>query len=333
MRSLAVAGVMAFAVGAAMSGGSVAAAPNAKNPEAQAITVFAHVTSSTHKKLTMFVDANKSQGGGTMSVGLQSGAESHDWSFSLPAGAFTLNGKGDGTLDVPTSAISPYGSVKLNISSVGGTVTKRCSASAHITSRKLKVAGTFVFNTHSSGKHKWGTVGSKSSKVSFTGTTDSAFGQPFTTCLGASTQRCAKSVSWSAGNGDGSLSFGGDTAGKGRGFIDASRSERLPAPSGATRNDSVDVHAPPPDVKHGKHGSATLLVRTSGGVARGSAKLVSQHGGSSTRISCGNGQKEKSTVWNASFKNGKPALGVSEQVFGAFTLPAAFSATFDVTAG
>jgi hypothetical protein len=334
----ALAGAVTIVLGAAVGGGSAAASPPAGSVmagrlEAQSLTVVAHVTSSTHKKLTLSLAASgqKGAGGSGFVVGLASGTESHGWNFTVPAGGFSLSSKDSGSLSM-ASAISPFGRVKLAISPTGrATTTKRCSASAHLTRRKVKVSGSFFFNTRSGGRHSWGTVGHKHRKVAFHGTAVSGYGQPYTVCTGSVSMPCAASVNWSASNSEGTVSLGGDSVGGTRGLVDADRVVHLSRLAGATRTDSVEASARRPVVNRRRHGAATLSARTSGHGAMGSARLVSSRAGSTSKPACGKHKREKSTVWTATYKTGKPALVLSEQIFGSFSIASDATATFSST--
>lgn len=314
--------LVAFGV-SALPSTPVAAKPAAAQPTSFSITVNPQkVTSSSHTKLTVQINASKfSQGGSgtsssaSFSLSAKGAPDSHNWGFPLSGHSVSYNtGTGKGTIKTGRQA-KPYGLIKTTVKKHGKPNVTKCHTYKSV-SQPVVLHGKWGFNTHSKGKHKWGKA-VRSGK--FKGTVYYSIGQ-FQQCGPAFRIPCFKGVSWSAFHPFGS-SFNQVSLSGNVGFsIFASRSVSLAKPRNASRNDYVMLTN-----KHQKfsvrHGKATVKVGSGPG-ASGSATLKSpQAGNQGTPQACGRGHTETNTSWQASYKNGSKPLTVKEQIEGPLKLP------------
>lgn len=339
--------VVGSAVVAAAGGGTIAA-PSALGLSHATTDVatsqslqssFTHVTSSTGKKLRVQLTANQVVGvpsASTAMITVRKGSarsETHAWNFEVATGALTLDDTGAGTVDVPGSAISPYGEVSLTVTPVGDPTTQQCQGQDVSQTQKVSLSGTFYFDTRSGGKHAWGAVGSKSKPFTFSATNSvvSQFNPSANIgCVDFNNLPCASGLTWSS-NQNSNLDFDGFGAGK-HGQLFASRTVNLSTPAGATRDDEAFATTKPLKVVK-KSGGASLSV-TAATNAVGSAKLTAKKSHKDSN-NCKLGSKKKvatSTSWqNAKYKNGKKKLAVHAEIFGAIKIANNANSSFSVT--
>lgn len=131
---------------------------------------FTTVRTSTHKKLKVSVWANRDAGDpkarASVNISTPSGAESHNWRFQAPKSALGFSSK-SGTIKLPKVNVKPYGTIKLKFKRLNGWKSSKCHTQVTSKSAKVKVSGKFFFNARSTGKHKWGTLGSAKKSFSF----------------------------------------------------------------------------------------------------------------------------------------------------------------------
>jgi hypothetical protein len=284
------------------------------------------VTSSSHTKLVVEVEASAEQGSaGSVSVELAtpSFGESHDWSFQVPASAISI-GAGKGSIKVPAASIAPYGTVSLKFSSAGKARKHACSAANYDLEQKVKVTGTFYFDSRSSGKHKWGHVGSKTKKFAFRAGSeiDRTYGSGGFECENF-TEPCASGTSFDAASPDFSVFIDGGSTGR-HGSLSIERSTSLSAPAGAERNDFIEVAASAPKAKALGGGKERLTVSApKRGAASGSFTLTATGKGKASSQTCKAGKHkrhEKVTTWESTnFTNGKKPISFHEAIFGPLT--------------
>lgn len=333
-RMLAMAGTGALLAGAGF--GVVPVATAATPHTAPAVSSISLVsgttakTSTTGHKLYVRLDAlhsdTSSSGGSTDTLNITLannklifGGESHNWSFKLPSGALTFttdsngNPDGNGTLNVPSSAISPFGVVNLKFAPTGNPTTQQCNGQPSSQTQPVTLSGTFYFDSRSKGTHKWGAVGSKTKKFSFSATNDvtTTYQSTDVSCLGNQQVPCASAISWFANHGG--VSFNGTSAGS-TGSVFGSRTTNLSKPAGAIREDSNQGHSKPLTIKTRGSSSSISVVGTNG--TAGSATLKSSTKNGPFSNPCKNGT-EQITAWsNASYKDGTTPLKLKMQIFG-----------------
>lgn len=252
------------------------------------------------------------------------GGESHTWSLKIPAGALTFetdssgNPDGNGTLDVTSSAISPFGTVSLKFAPQGNPTTQQCNGQPSSRTQPVTLNGTFYFDTKSKGSHKWGAVGSKTKKFTFSATNNvvTTYATTDFSCIGPAQSPCVSAISWFANHGG--VSFNGSGEGKANGSVFGSRSTNLSKPDGAIREDANTGHSKPLVLK--KKGSSTSLSVVGVNGTAGSATLKASKKQGPFSNPC-KGGTEQITAWsNGSYKNGSTPLKLKMQVFGSLTL-------------
>jgi hypothetical protein len=322
-------------VAAVLTTGTAAhAAPVAPPKQATSITFTTPtlaVTTTTHRKLLLTVEAFGPPGSPVQSpaliVSLQRAHsdEAHGWIFPLTTGSFVVNRSTiKGSLKTGASQIAPYGLVSLTFTRVGKATTKQCSTTRTVTHR-VHVEGIVDFKTHSSGPHSWGNLGSLHRKLTFGGHGTVVVQYGAISCTpDPATAPCHVSVSWSAGN-DAGLTIGGIwtlSHGKVRAHIIAQRQVMLTNPIGALRIDSVQTAAPPPALTT-KVGRPTLIATTQGSSgASGSVEVISAGLTSPTSHACAKTHHETDEEWSgATYTNGDEPLTVHEQIEGPMALP------------
>lgn len=266
----------------------------------------------------------------TLSRGSASSGETHTWSFPITSSVLDVASSGKGTLEVPSSKLSPFGVVNLKITPVAKTKTQSCKGHLASKSVEVKLSGTFYFDSRSTGAHKWGSVGSKTKTFHFPATNRLTWlygSAALENCLSTTTP-CGASLFWTAQDGD-SL-FDGTESSNGSSVF-ASRTADLSKPKGASRVDTSTAPTKTPVLTVANDGSATLDVQADGGSGSGSAVITSPQQGASVPTPCGKGKTQNSQFWTGSYAPGTPALVVSEQIFGAITLGANEFASFGRT--
>lgn len=280
-----------------------------------------NVTSSTSKQLLVAVNATQGQiASVTLSNGTSAKSESHVWTFQIDSSALTVDSTGRGTLNVPSSALSPFGTMNLTIKPIGNAATQDCHGTPTSKTQPVSLGGTFFFNSLSKGSHAWGTVGKSAGKFTFTATNTVVWTYLNTTnpgaCFSLGNLPCLPHLYWQAptqavmliGNSQGST-----------GAIFVSRAKSLTTPTGASREDEAFATSKKLAlVRNGKAASLTIKAKKH---ASGSAKLSAKRHTKPSSQHCKLGSKtvtETSTVWGkATYKNGTKPLKVREQIFGA----------------
>lgn len=313
----------------------IAPAASASTPfRGVSVTSSASVRSTTAKTLKLAVIGTRgaaASSAGSLTVSLTRGAESHLWTFRFPGRDLKLAGSG-GRLSLG-SAISPYGTVNLSFTARGRSHKVSCGSSYSI-AQPGRVSGRLYFDTRSTGSQRWGAVGSRTRTFSGSAYLMRSYGSSRApSCTGpVPVTACATNVSWAA-SGNGVFLSGGYTVtsrGKKVGHLAGIRMVRLSKPRGAMRDDTVQTSSSPPTLTR-SGANAKLAVRGSGGLASGSATLTSRMPGYASPAKCGHGRTERTQTWLANYANGRPALTVRAQIFGAFTVSRAQFATVSST--
>jgi hypothetical protein len=313
--------------GVATAGPGVAKPAAATPSEIDFVPAVQSLRSTSHATLRTQLSASSEGLARSVSVTLtrKGTPEVHSWLFSPNSGALTFSpSTGKGSLKVGTQ-LKPFGKISLALTAIGKKHVVTCGTLKTI-AQPVRVRGLFAFNTHSTGKHRWGTVGG--SVRTFTGSNIVSYelGTPSTTCGGSFAFPCTALIGWDAashGSGLNSVSMGGTISmfkGKTRREVFAGRTVSLKMPKGASRTDSMEV-----SVKHMtfsvSKGKASLRIGA-GGVLTGSASLISPSAGVSETSPCGKPAKtQHDTSWRVPYKNGKSPLTAREQIEGPIRLP------------
>jgi hypothetical protein len=255
-------------------------------------------------------------------VATRSANESHAYSFKAGSDALTVDHAGKGTLQAPATAIGSYGVVNLKITPVGPARTIRCNGQPSTKTQPVKLSGKFFLSTKSSGRHKWGSVGSKR-QFTFAASNSITWNYA-ASCSNLSFPPCASSFSWSA-TGPGSSMYG---AGATSGSVLASRTVQLSQAAGAIRADTVTFDATW-SLKVAKNKSAVLHI-TAGAGGAGKTTMRSIGSGRSHRVACGKSGKQSATAtsWQAKYVNGRPALLAKAKIFGGIKVKNTAGETF-----
>jgi hypothetical protein len=301
-------------------------------------TVDATVTSTTkHKLLLAFASdyqsdpAPNARGSDSasdnahgMTVTLTTGGrvgEEHSWYFPVSKNKLTYSSSGHGKL--AATSFGAYGRVKLALTASGKTKTKTCSVDDFIVTRYVVVRGTLLLNTHSKGKHRWGSVGGTHFRSTHRWELDEVYGNG---CYDFPPTPCFDGVNWSTQDmTTAAVRFFGDTTtirGKHVGLVEGSRAVSLRSPKGAVRYDSVEAESPAPSYTEGSDGSQTVSVTTRGHLVTGSATLsngapsdpVTEE--SPCKTAKGESGVESFVGRDAAFVVGSKGLTAHEQVFG-----------------
>ncbi|HWC36185.1 MAG TPA: hypothetical protein VG650_15370 [Mycobacteriales bacterium] len=292
-------------------------------------------TSTTGHKLYVKLDASHSDATAapgttdTLDVELANnktifGGESHTWSFKIPAGALTFdmdasgNADGNGTLDVPSSALSPFGMVSLKFAPKGSPTTQQCNGQPSSQTQPVTLSGTFYFDTKSKGSHKWGAIGSKTKKFTFSATNNvvTTYATTDFSCLGTQSAPCVSAISWFANHGG--VSFDGSGQGSSNGSIFGSRSTNLSKPAAAIREDANTGVSKALKLKTKGSSTSLSVVGTHGTVGSATLKASKKQGPFSNPCKSGT---EQITAWsNGSYKNGSSPLKLKMQIFGTLSL-------------
>jgi hypothetical protein len=288
-----------------------------------------NVTSSTDHKLRVELTATHQVGydsttdrvAVTVFKGISGVAERHRWSFDVPNSAWDIDDSGAGTVKVPTTALSPYGKVKLDVVPVADPTTNSCNGSIRSQTQKVSVKGIFFFDTRSKGTHKWGSVGSNTKRFAFaaTNTIVTTDDLPATPCVNPGSAPCVSEVVWSAASTTENLE-GANTAGTRASFI-ATRNKELATPAHAMRTDELVARSKHLAIKNGAGGGATLAV-TAISPATGSAKLTAPESSVFT-LPCtkdGMDHTQTYTTWDGDYTNGSKPLAAHAQIFGPIKL-------------
>jgi hypothetical protein len=287
------------------------------------------VVSSTHHKLRVQVSATKdleSTGNDAVTVTLSTphNSESHAWAFPFSAARMKVGVKGNGSISLPTSAMSPYGRLSLSFKATGAARTAKCHGVPALKTRHVVISGRLLFETHSTGKYRWGQVGSSHRAIHF-GTTSTVVWTYDTSGTGCGGQQfppdpCVYGLVWLVLHG--SVEFSEiSRKSAAAGEVGAERTVDLKRPKGAQRTDNTFGRTRPLLLTVADTGLTTLAVHADGGNATGSATLTSPEPAQVMTSGCGADSVQTRTTWPADYDHGSPRLRLSEQVFGALTMP------------
>lgn len=259
-------------------------------------------------------------------VSIYNSSQSHAWVFNLPTSSLTVKSSGKGTLKVPSTKISPFGKVSLTMTPKGSPTIQKCQGVATSKTQKVKLAGTFFFDTRS-GKHGWGTVGSKTK--TFTFSTSAAVDWTYSydgNCSPAYTPPCVNYVSWDAFDNGGSGYLSGEA--KPTKSVSASRNVTFTKPAGANRYDYASASLKSATLTTGS-GSATLKLTGNGSASTGAATIHAGDQYTESPTACGtDGQTSTTTEWNGTLTNGSKALQVHD-IFGGMGVKSGSSASIN----
>lgn len=321
MRTLRWLAVGSLVAGCVVGGSFAAAAPIHPSKKPTVITFSTptlSMTTSTHKKLRVDIEGERSdQDGMIVSLKLPSHREQHQWFFQLKPGSFTVNtATGKGSLKTGASQIAPFGRVSLTFKPIGKTTTTGCNQMKTVTHR-VHVTGTVRFNTHSAGSHSWGSLGSIHKKLTFVGHGKVAAQYGDLACA-PNHVKCSTGVGWQVEHG--AVIVSGEwtsSHGKRQVQLFGLREVSLATPAHSGREDTVFVTDQPPPALTISKGLPTLVATTSGHGASGSAELTSPTADPMTSDPCSGGHDEVGAGWSdASFVNGDSAYKIHEQIEG-----------------
>lgn len=289
------------------------------------------VTSSTSHHLRVQVTANQTQASSsrvpssgqvtvTLGTGTSDKSEFHQWQFQDADGALTVDSTGNGNLTMSNAQLSPFGKINLTIAPIGDPVVHSCEGTPQSQTQDVSLEGTFFFDSRSTGKNAWGSVGKKSNSFTFAATntlTTTYVDTNPTGCLpNLGFQPCAASLFWQSGTE--AVTLSGVKTGR-HGSIFASRTTDLTAPADATRIDEAFGTSRKLVLK--TSGTAASLSVTGDHNSTGSAALSAKKHAKPYSAQCRKGGKSKvetSTTWSdAKYKNGSRPLAVKAEIFGA----------------
>lgn len=324
--------------GVAAAPAVVASAPHDAKPTSVSLTSSDNaVKSSTKQSINVAIEASSNPTTPVndtlvvvLSKGIEQTGETHDWTFPITANALKVAATGAGTLIVPAKDIAPFGAVSLKIKPIGKISSNSCQNTLTSKSVKVSLTGVFFFDSLSTGRHAWGTVGSrKSFTFAATNTVTWLFSSAASENCGGPQAPCAAGTIWGAqANG---VAFDGLTTSQGA-VVRASRAVSLAKPHDASRVDSNVAPTIVPTVNPDAQGDAVMTVSGIGKVATGSATITS-HGPATLRTTpCGSSDaSESSQFFTGDYANGTPPLTVAEQIFGKLSLADNGNGTVDQT--
>lgn len=312
----------------AMPTAGAAAAPKLLSNE-----VFgdASVVSTTHKQLAISVQAflDSARGGEPASSTLdvtpatRSGSESHEFGFIV--GASTLHfSDGKGYIRPANSTLPDHGRMDLAIVVRGTTRRVNCSTATNYTlSTPVTLRGRFFFETRSTGRNAWGSIGSTSRVFSMratmvrTYTTNNGSGGGCGTPLPA----CTTGPTWDVFHGTSSVQLFADSTLAPKSELFADRSVTISKT--LSRFDSVLVAVPRPRLS-GEGANARLSITTTAGSrASGSAVLNATAASSARTSACKLGTSRRiETIRSFPATLTSHRLAVRELVFGTLSYTA-----------
>jgi hypothetical protein len=308
-------------------GSAVATAPGTLSELRLASSGLA-VTSSTHHKLIVTIDAQVSEGvdNATVNISLPNASEAHIWTFNLPSGLFKQSASGV-TLTLHNAQLAPFGLLKLIGTNAGTATTTNCGEGDYGVVQPISLSGRLFFNPHSTGRQRWGGVGNKNKNLTFnagsTVTTEYGTGG---SCNDANAVACSNGPELTILGA--TLIVSAQTNGK-KTLVDALRGVELPKPNGASRLDEAVATANKPTIhilNGGIVGSADLELttpkssRASGGFSMSSTGKYMRSTDPCHRGSVNTQEHDK--FWDtATYSIGTPTLRIPEQVFGVLKLP------------
>ncbi|HEX3901087.1 MAG TPA: hypothetical protein VHW74_18200 [Mycobacteriales bacterium] len=331
-RGWALVGAVAIVVGTGVASAPavVASAPHAAKPTSVSLdTSDPVVKSSTNQALHVALEASNNPStpandaiNVVLSKGIEDEGETHIWTFPISSSVLHVGSTGAGTLEVPAKDIAPFGDVSLTFKPVGKIASKSCQGKVTSETVNVSVSGVFFFDSKSTGKKKWGTVGSKRQfTFSATNFVTWLFSSAASENCVSSSSLCTGSLSWQAQAG--AVSFDGTkTDSTSTGLVRASRAVKLSKPKGATRNDTSVGQTTLPTLTgdDGVSTAPTLTVSGNGTGVIGTAMITGSAPTSDFSAPCGKGQTELTKFFTGIYTNGTPALSVAEQIYGALTL-------------
>jgi hypothetical protein len=181
----------------------------AQGPRAETVSSLdlqsfvAKTTSTTGVKLYVSFDASNVIGfpkydSADVILDNLNSSEGHLWSFPIGKRAFVPKSSGAGSFRTG-SAFGAYGSVAVTFTPTASKRIEVCNATNYVRDQTERVRGTFFFDSHSTGRHAWGKVGSKTKAFSFKGQTNLFTGYSSGLCTPkTSVGACYSQVSWSA---------------------------------------------------------------------------------------------------------------------------------------
>jgi hypothetical protein len=292
-------------------------------PAVQSLRSTSHTT--LHARLSAAWEEGVAETSLSVTLTRKGTPEIHSWLFELKNGALAFSpSTGKGSLKAGTQ-LMPYGKVSLTLTAIGNKHVVTCGTFKTVT-QPVRARGVLSFNTHSTGKHRWGTVGGSVRTFGGTNVVSYELGA-FQSCSGPFEVPCTSLISWQAsthGAGVNSVSIGGTIStfkGRTRREVFANRTVSLKKPKNASRTDSLEVADQHMAFSESK-GKASVRIGASG-LLTGSASLISP----STALppvsfSCGNVAKtQHETSWRVPYKNGKSPLAAHEQIEGSIRLP------------
>jgi hypothetical protein len=234
------------------------------------------VKDSHLKTLHLSVGANRGpRGTASVTVTLSTGTsyisgETHSWTFTLKRSAFSYSA-GKAKLSTKTM-LKSFGAINLAFAKRSQSKSP-CHPSGSLTRVQGSVSGTVFLNTQT-GRHGWGTVGSRAHKIRIkAGNFVTLLGTGCPLGSGGGVTGCVRGIFWSPPYVTGSTSsfFGLETSnGHAASTITVSNHVTLSSPAGATRNDDLVAKEPRPTFKAG-----VLHITTSGSTVTGSASITS----------------------------------------------------------
>jgi hypothetical protein len=278
------------------------------------------VVSSTHHKLRFFVFVSRQSSGpanavkpaDSMSIGLSSGAEAHDWDFGTGRSATRLSAR-KGTGRIATKhELGRFGKLKLTIAPAGK-AHRTCAASTGFTStRNITLTGKPTFNSKS-GKHGWGTVGKH--KLTLKGSLSVDFGMPDPDCGHILHVSCPK-LGLSLGTFEGDTDMNAFSRSGHASRIFADRFVDLPSPTGARRSDFLSGKLRPLSAATDTSGNITVRLRPKSKTISGSATVTGQAPPSTDTCKKVSSDDYSESTWT----NGAKKLAVHGQIESAITI-------------
>ena len=274
------------------------------------------VTSSTGRRLLLTVHAFwEGQHDTRIEVSLQTRhrTEEHTWSFDASGHApVGVTSDGSGVVHLSHQQLGGFGRINLSVQPAGH-LQQLCDGRAVGQQRRVAIDGAFVFNTRSSGRHRWGSVGRADHRVRFPrgGTFTNARG-----CSSAFPCPAQQTSHWGMDR----LVAGAPTSIRGTSMAGKTKASghRLVLFAGAgtldSRRDFVRTAVVKPPTLHvHPGGNATLTV-----FAHGGAATIDSTRHETTSETCGSGVKQtQRRMWSGGdFTNGKHPIRIPMQIFG-----------------
>jgi hypothetical protein len=251
--------------------------------------------------------------------------EGHNWLFGLAERNFAFHlGSGHGRLVAKSAKLGTFGRLDLALTSRGTSTLRSCGGGVAERITPVKVTGTFVFHSHTSGARvPWGSVGKRHKVMRFKGRNviDTKYGSPNNACFNPPPP-CVSNVSWdSFGHGEFFQADSFVNRGKRHGFLIGDNDRSVGGPGGPDRSDTVFAPFPVPKaVATGDGGESVAVVSKGRHGVTGSATLTSVGDSQTSQEPCkGSSLTEQS--WNASYANGSTPLTLSEDIGGPLRQP------------